>query len=154
MKNRKTQRLHPLFLLAHLAIMALLATPTAAHAERFEATVLLQARNRLVVITHQEPGAAEEIRIDDISYRLTSADSAGSPGTYNFGGDRPEESLSILGDQVLLARMKQNPWLFSKSLQLRNADEVTCPRDSNAILLVIRKAGGEKAGNCLILRKN
>jgi hypothetical protein len=136
-----------------VSFLLVLSRSGVARAERFEATVLLEARNRQVVITHQEPGAAEEIRIDEVSYRLTGADSAGSPGAYNFSGDRPEDSVSILGDRILLARMKQNPWLFSKSLQLHNADEVTCPRDSNAILMLIRKPGAERVGNCLQLTK-
>ena len=135
-------------------MLGLLAFGSAgAHAERLESPVLLEARNRLVTILHQEPGQPEEIRIDQDVYDLKSVDEAGFSKGFNYSADRGNVAVSILQDSFLLSRMKQNPLQFSKNLHFRNADEVTCPREANAILMVIRTPGPERVGNCLQLER-
>ncbi len=142
----------PSTLFGALLLAVILASPPAA-AERLEAPVLLEARDRLVTILHQEPGEPEEIRVDENVYPITSVDAAGVPGRFNYNGQRDGESVAILQDQILLGRMKQDTWRFARAMKFRNADEVTCPRESNALLMVVRLQNVERVGNCVRLER-
>jgi hypothetical protein len=136
-----------------LSLLVLFLSPQVAHAERLESTILLKQQKRLVTILHQEPGEPQEIRIDADVYSLRSVDPAGLGTGFNYSADRPGEAVSILQDQILLSKMKANPLQFSRNLHLRNADEVACPRDSNAILMIIQNPSAERIGNCLKLER-
>lgn len=135
-----------------LALMMVFAS-SSAQAERIEAPILLEAQNRLVTILYQEPGEPDEIRIDDLAFPITSVDPAGVPGRFNYNGQRDTESVAILQDQILLGRMKNDPFLFSRALKLRNADEVNCPPEANALLMVVRLPNVERVGNCTRLER-
>jgi len=143
-----TTRLMPVLLVSMLCSWS-----ESVQAARIEATILLKQQKRLVTILHQEAGEPEEIRIDADVYSLRSVDPAGMGSGFNYSADRPGEAVSILQDQILLSKMKANPMMFSKALHLRNADEVTCPKESNAILMIIENPSAVRNGNCLRLER-
>jgi len=126
---------------------------TEASAQITRRKVLLRCLMRDLEITLAEPGLRDTLVLDGDEFVIDGLDSSGGfTATREIVGSNPPrvETATILKDAMILGAFKRSPYWSAMSMAFINANEVSCPSSTEAVLLVTLAQKPQKiVGNCI-----
>lgn len=133
-------------------LLLLLFSVTASQAQVIQTRVRLKGLDRDLYARVNEPGQADVLILDGKQFDNVSTDSSGGINADRMipGGTPTQiETVTILTDSLILGGFKSSPYWSAMSMAFVNANEVTCPPKSDAVLMYhMAQTPRRTVGNC------